>query len=300
MKRILALVVVVSLGPVIARADEQTKQIQELLRTQGFFYGDVNGNPGDETTQAIRRFQIRNALPVNGQLDEATRSAILSAGQNSAPSEPSAPTATAPTEPAPPVAAQPPRRVEPPAPTPPYIPPIQNPGPNSSPSADFVPPRAVPTGRPDLRADPSSPPPVQRYPAVPSVPSATIPDGTSTYQGGSRIFSGGPYASAPPFVQSTVIGRAQVLLSREGFYNGPTNGLPNQQLAEAILNYQSVYNLPRSGRLDGTTVAALGIGPVGNPSAPARVIVPRRREYSAPQVAPGVYEGRIVPDSTPR
>ncbi len=270
MKKVLALCLAFSLSPQLARADAETRQIQESLRAQGFFYGDVNGNPSEETTQAIRRFQIRNGLPVTGQLDDATRSAIASVGQQTTPAAPAAP-------------------------PPPSIPEIKNPGPNSSPPADYAPPKIAPAGRPDLRADPSAPAPVPRYPNT-AVPGKAIPDGTTTYHGGTNIFVGGPFASAPPFVQSTVLGQAQVLLTREGFYNGPTNGMPGQQFAEALLNFQSAYNLPRSARLDASTVSALGIAPVGNP----RPNVPRKRPYSAPQVAPGVYEGRIVPETAPR
>jgi peptidoglycan hydrolase-like protein with peptidoglycan-binding domain len=128
-----------------------------------------------------------------------------------------------------------------------------------------------------------------------------VPDGITTYRGGNSIFNGGPYAGAPPFVQATVVGQAQALLTREGFYNGPNDGMPGQRTAEALLNYQAAYNLPRSGRLDASTVAALGIAPVGNPApAPRANVPPRKRVYSAPQVAPGVYEGRIVPDTAPR
>jgi peptidoglycan hydrolase-like protein with peptidoglycan-binding domain len=274
MKYVLALCLACSLAPVLVLADEETKQIQESLKAQGFFYGDVTGNPGEETTQAIRRFQIRNALAVTGQLDDATRSAIESGGQ---------PTAQAEATP----------------PAPPSIPQIKNPGPNSSPTADYAPPPIASSGRPDLRADPSAPAPVSKYPNT-TVPGTTVPDGMTAYRGGNNIFTGGPFAGAPPFVQSTVLGKAQVLLTREGFYNGPTDGMPGQQFAESLLNYQTVYNLPRSARLDASTVAALGIGPVGNPARAPRANVPRKRAYSAPQVAPGVYEGRIVPESAPR
>ncbi len=269
MKKVLALCLACSLAPILLRADDDTRKIQESLKAQGFFYGDVNGNVGEETTQAIRRFQIRNALPVTGQLDEATRAAIASNGQ------PSAQTA-------------PPARISP------TIPEIKNPGPNSGPPTEYSPPKVAPTGRPDLRADPSSPAPIPRYPSA-SVPGTTVPDGTTAFRGGSNIFVGGPFAGAPPFVQSTVLGKAQVLLTREGFYNGPTNGMPGQQFSEALLNYQSAYNLPRSARLDASTVAALGLAPVGRPAS-----VPRKRVYPAPQVAPGVYEGRIVPETSPR
>ncbi len=71
--------------------------------------------------------------------------------------------------------------------------------------------------------------------------------------------------------------------------------MPGQQFSEALLNYQSAYGLPRSARLDSSTVAALGLAPVGKPASAPRPNVPRKRVYSAPQVAPGVYEGRIVP-----
>jgi peptidoglycan hydrolase-like protein with peptidoglycan-binding domain len=274
MKKLLALCLVCSFTPVLVLADEATKQIQESLRVQGFYYGDVNGNPSEETTQAIRRFQIRNGLTVTGQLDDATRDAIASG-------------------------ARPTTQREPAAPTPPSVPQIKNPGPNSGPATEFVVPKNVPAGRPDLRAEPSAPAPITKYPGS-AVPGAAVPDGTTTYRGGNSMFNGGPYAGAPPFVQATVLGQAQVLLLREGFYRGPTDGMPGQATAEALLNYQGAYNLPRTGRLDASTVAALGIAPVGNPAAAPRANVPRKRVYTAPQVAPGVYEGRIVPDSEPR
>ena len=58
-----------------ARADEALRHIQQSLHDQGFYYGPIDGTPGDETTHAIRRYQIRNGLAVTGQLnDETTRS----------------------------------------------------------------------------------------------------------------------------------------------------------------------------------------------------------------------------------
>ncbi|HZC59890.1 MAG TPA: peptidoglycan-binding domain-containing protein, partial [Chthoniobacterales bacterium] len=45
-------------------ADDLTKALQQRLKDQGFYYGDVDGQPGDETTAAIRRYQIRYGLKV--------------------------------------------------------------------------------------------------------------------------------------------------------------------------------------------------------------------------------------------
>jgi peptidoglycan hydrolase-like protein with peptidoglycan-binding domain len=61
--------------------DEQTRAIQERLREQGFYYGEVDGRGGDETSAAIRRYQIRHGLRVTGEAnDETLRS--LGIGRN--------------------------------------------------------------------------------------------------------------------------------------------------------------------------------------------------------------------------
>jgi peptidoglycan endopeptidase LytE len=53
-------------------ADEQTKAIQERLREQGFYYGELDGQGGEETSAAIRRYQIRHGLRVTGQVNDET------------------------------------------------------------------------------------------------------------------------------------------------------------------------------------------------------------------------------------
>jgi peptidoglycan hydrolase-like protein with peptidoglycan-binding domain len=53
-------------------ADDLTRTVQQRLRDQGFYYGEVDGRGGDETSAAIRRFQIRHGLTVTGQLNEET------------------------------------------------------------------------------------------------------------------------------------------------------------------------------------------------------------------------------------
>jgi peptidoglycan hydrolase-like protein with peptidoglycan-binding domain len=52
--------------------DEQTRALQERLREEGFYYGEVDGHGGDETSAAIRRYQIRHGLHVTGQVNDET------------------------------------------------------------------------------------------------------------------------------------------------------------------------------------------------------------------------------------
>lgn len=58
------------------RADDQLRAVQQQLKDQGFFYGDVDGESGPETIAAIRRYQIRNGLEVTGEPDQETLSAL--------------------------------------------------------------------------------------------------------------------------------------------------------------------------------------------------------------------------------
>jgi peptidoglycan hydrolase-like protein with peptidoglycan-binding domain len=53
-------------------ADDLTQAVQQRLRDQGFYYGEVDGRGGDETSAAIRRYQIRHGLKVTGQLNDET------------------------------------------------------------------------------------------------------------------------------------------------------------------------------------------------------------------------------------
>lgn len=279
MKRLPALLLLCATFPLLLPADDDTKQVQQALKTQGFYYGDVDGAPSEETTEAIRRFQIRNGLLVTGKPDNETRKALVTGGEATTPSQ--SPAVEPPGIPQSPAAAQP------------LLPPSEIQVPTARPPS---------AKRPDLRADPSQTAPAPRNPGS-SIPDASVTDGTTSYRGGSSIFNGGPFAGAPPFVQTSVLGQTQALLSREGFYNGPVDGLPGQRTAEALLAYQAAYGLPRSGRLDANTVRALGIAPVAEaraprPSRPAR---PRYYEPPAPrQQGSGAYEGRIVPETGPR
>jgi peptidoglycan hydrolase-like protein with peptidoglycan-binding domain len=63
------------------RADQATSMVQQALKEQGFYYGEVNGEKTADTTAAIRRYQIRNGLQVTGEIDaETLRSLGVGAG----------------------------------------------------------------------------------------------------------------------------------------------------------------------------------------------------------------------------
>ncbi|MGH7937458.1 MAG: peptidoglycan-binding domain-containing protein [Bryobacteraceae bacterium] len=56
----------------IARADQTMARVQQALKEQGFFYGDVTGQKTTDTMAAIRRYQIRNGLQITGEIDAET------------------------------------------------------------------------------------------------------------------------------------------------------------------------------------------------------------------------------------
>jgi peptidoglycan hydrolase-like protein with peptidoglycan-binding domain len=67
----LHLVVVLCLAGFV-RADQTVQSIQQALKDQGFYYGNVTGDKSAETTAAIRRYQIRNGLQVTGEINPET------------------------------------------------------------------------------------------------------------------------------------------------------------------------------------------------------------------------------------
>ena len=80
-----------------ARADQTTSAVQQALKDQGFYYGDVTGQRNADTTAALRRYQIRNGLQITGQIDAETLRSLGVGGSSTAPPPRSAP-APAPTE----------------------------------------------------------------------------------------------------------------------------------------------------------------------------------------------------------
>jgi peptidoglycan hydrolase-like protein with peptidoglycan-binding domain len=72
--KIAALILIASV--VVSRADQMIERLQQALKNQGFYYGEITGEKNAELTAAIRRYQIRNGLQVNGELDTETVNSI--------------------------------------------------------------------------------------------------------------------------------------------------------------------------------------------------------------------------------
>ena len=74
----------------MAHADQTTSAVQQTLKDQGFYYGDVTGEKNADTTAAIRRYQIRNGLQITGQIDAETLRSLGVGGGKTAPALPPA------------------------------------------------------------------------------------------------------------------------------------------------------------------------------------------------------------------
>ena len=61
-----------------AGADQTIETVQQALKDQGFYYGEINGEKNADTVAAIRRYQIRNGLQVTGDLNDETLRSIKS------------------------------------------------------------------------------------------------------------------------------------------------------------------------------------------------------------------------------
>jgi peptidoglycan hydrolase-like protein with peptidoglycan-binding domain len=74
-------VALVFLGSVaLVRGDQMIESVQQALKDQGFYYGEITGDTNANLTAAIRRYQIRNGLEVSGELNSET---LRSLGINS-------------------------------------------------------------------------------------------------------------------------------------------------------------------------------------------------------------------------
>lgn len=77
------------------RADQTIQSVQQTLKDQGFYYGNVTGEKSAETTASIRRYQIRNGLQVTGDINPETLHSLnvsSSSVSSAQPSGKSAPT----------------------------------------------------------------------------------------------------------------------------------------------------------------------------------------------------------------
>jgi len=95
MKRTILYSVIALLFVRLVDADQTVQSVQQALKDQGFYYGNVTGDKSAETTSAIRRYQIRNGLQVTGDIDpETLRSLNVNSNSASLPQTTSNPAIT--------------------------------------------------------------------------------------------------------------------------------------------------------------------------------------------------------------
>lgn len=265
--KIRAAVLIFFASAALVRADEVVAEVQQALKDQGFYYGQITGEKNADTTAAIRRYQIRNGLKITGELDNDTLKALRSVPSTSSPP----PVANAPSSPPPPPASSPAQAERETAPVTPG--PREEEEEQSIPSPRFGPWSAPPSGGQDRqgavgRGEPLYPP---SGPYPPSAPNAPGAPGAPIQPGG--LFADTPYATAPAQVQRDVVVSAQRTLSRRGYYHGSIDGVFGSALEFSLRAYQSKVGLPVTGRLDLETLAALEL----LPGAKSPVYRPRRR-----------------------
>lgn len=242
-----------------ANGDETIASMQQALKGQGFYYGEITGTKDADTTAAIRRYQIRNGLKITGDLNEETQKSLGLRGNTPAKSAP---------------VPQPQRR-----------------GPSAPPAPQTAQPPADDTS--DLREDQSTAPAVPRAPPAP--PLAPIPPQSAyppqpgaapgRYPGTNGVLDGTPYQLAPVQVQRQVIMSAQLRLSRKGYYRSTIDGAYGSDTAFALRAFQSRFGLQPTGRLDVQTLGALGLLP--GQRAPG-MEPPRGRIYRPQPVGPAL------------
>ena len=205
----------------LMRADQLVESVQQALKDEGFYYGEVNGDMNANLTAAIRRYQIRNGLQVSGELNDET---LRSLGIKSSALSRGTTTAASPTPAARAVPSESPSdEAQTASPPPPQVQPFSN---------------APPQGQ-------------QVFPSTPIGP-ANSPGG---------VFADTPFQAAPPGVQRNVIVSAQIALARYGLYREQIDGIFGPAMELSLRAYQSQTRLPVTGRLDLETLAALRLLP---------------------------------------
>jgi peptidoglycan hydrolase-like protein with peptidoglycan-binding domain len=76
-RRFVLLAVAVGLALVEAvSADDNVRDVQTKLRDGGFYSGEIDGAYSSQLSASLTRYQIRNGLPITGQLDVDTSKAL--------------------------------------------------------------------------------------------------------------------------------------------------------------------------------------------------------------------------------
>lgn len=256
MKKLLPfLILLVALG-IDGFADDRLRDVQAELKTQGFYYGEVNGRDSTETSAAVRRYQIRNGLEVTGTLTDETVAALgIGVAPGARQEEPAPAPAPEPTQPPPDL-----RRDQA----------LENSDKNFLRREETK----QPTPEPALEEDPSIVP----APRSLEVPTAALTD----------LFAETPYASAPSEVQEATLRRAQSFLAGRGLYRGALDGDAGPATEEAILTYQRSVRLPLTGRLDLETLSKMRLMP-GRSPIPPKGFVPEQRQSSGQRILRGIW-----------
>ena len=219
MKRTIVHFVVALCVASLVRADQTVQSVQQALKDQGFYYGEVTGDKSSETTAAVRRYQIRNGLQVTGETNpETLRSLNLSSNAASSSHPTSKPAVT------------------------------QS---NSS--------RPEDNSQVGQNALPSSPSePDRRVDVNPTLPGAL-------------------YQPAPTRInRRMIIAEVQRQLISRGYYWGRINGSYGRRTAFAVRAFQLGSGLAPTGRLDASTLDALGLS-----NANLAYVAPPPREYES-------------------
>lgn len=290
MKRITSLVFLTAFAASALFADDQTRAVQQQLKDQGFYYGQIDGQSGSETTAAIRRFQIRNGLQVTGTLTKETLDAL------NAPGNPVQPAGAAPLPPQPAPLDQQPQGNAPDSNTrqsdQDFLKQQQQPQPQEQQPPPPPPQQPAPPA-PTAVAPP--PPESQDNPNVVAPPVNVPPQASVLEQQYEVLYRHTPYETAPVVVQQGTLKNAQFLLSSRQYYTGEVDGIPGPATARAITLYQNQAGIAPSGRLDLDTLAAMHLLPNSRNVHPPVVAHPRPH----PQIPPPVVLEPFYPNPPP-
>lgn len=95
MKLVLFSALIILVSALAVRADQAVEEAQRVLKDQGFYYGEINGVRDSDTGAAIRRYQIRSGLQVDGELNAETIRSLHAARNSTTSSTPQPRDATA-------------------------------------------------------------------------------------------------------------------------------------------------------------------------------------------------------------
>jgi peptidoglycan hydrolase-like protein with peptidoglycan-binding domain len=267
MKKNVLLICLIALGAATSRADDQIRTVQEQLKAQGFYYGNVDGEAGSETSAAIRRFQIRNGLQVTGSLNQETLDSLRASGAPQ-PSQPQ-PANPGPAQPQPGLSGNETDRDF-----------LRNQG-QPQPTA---PPRQAYQPEPE---PPQAPP--QSDTRVVSPPVAITQQPSELGGQYALLFKRTPYENAPVEVQQSTLKKAQLHLSHSRFYSGAIDGIPGSGTERAIVLFQGAAGLTQSGQLDMATLDRMHLLPADHRQVLKPFYPPP--PYYQPHEAPRVYRG---------